>query len=820
MENASVEYLPGNTAEWIRRSDYRVWNKLLSDAFFNDDRAGQLVYLDRDDSAFMKACEAFGLEPGNNAQVSLAESVRSILCWKTSQRSTFAEFDMMTKQWLTERRTALRNKLEVEPPPHVALLMLLSIAAESMGAPSGKDEPHTGGYYAQLEKLLRIPKGEGARLRTSFAESSEAYWEALNVWLEDFAGNRGLPSAYALMYRYVGLPISQALIRDTERRNLEKFFDEQGFVAGSAVSHSEMQNSLDIWIHSSGGGANTALRKIWSTSGNQSRVTDLALAQFAAWNGPTGGEKDGHPQSRSARCLLTWRSERKFLKSTSKFGLVVMQGVAQNASGTVEAENGTNYDVQFRPTGNNTFGVSFGEQDVAAISLIGGDVKITTSENKVLRRIPKNVVLFARDVLTASYVEVDRSLAGAESRILIQHSEKLEAEVDRILEDAARPGYRKIVGGTSEGIPNGWTAYLEVMFLRSPSPEIRLDRDLAAFQPRLTTQMAVHGGLRLPGRTNRWSAAAPLTLVITSDEDERVDLYRVERDPDSLRNIEVNVGSGLQPPLELLVGELSGGCSDFSLSLRRNGNTLQNMKIRLRGSGLASAENALEPRGLAHGVGTPLWPLTAMAGSDIATGWIEGTTIESEPIEIAVDALAVPAQITWNSMLTGMRTRQKLRLPGPAVDSCIMTGLHKFQLPMFDGKYPKAPWMYGECSGCGMSKRFPTRIKQVQKAEGQALNVRKVLPVLNPKSIDTDWVAVLDALVFLGHGTRREFSVLARQIEDSALFERQLLNSLEALSFLELERDEQLEVKSWEVVYKGIAGLENGSWLPAGSWTE
>lgn len=823
MGDTSLGLMAGSAPAVGKPASYKDWNDALANAFFGPERSGQLVYLDHDDEAFTRAYTSLALETDEEAVESLAAAVGSQLCWASSYRATFAEFDMLNRRWIYHRLASLRNNKNVGAPPIVALLMLLSIAAESMGAQNTKGEQSNGSYYSQLEKLLGISKLEGARLHQSFMESSEAYWEALSVWLEDHAGDKGLPSAYALMHRYVGLPISQALIRDTERRNLEKFFDEQGFVAGSAVAHAEMQAALDIWLHAAGGSANQALRKIWAATGNQSRVTELALAEFAAWEGPIGQHIGERASARSQRCLLTWRTERKFLSSISKFGLVVMQGAHTGGSGTIEAEDGSAFEVSFRPAGNSTFGVSFGVQEIEPQSLFGSEVRITTSDAQVLRRIPKNVVIFTRDALTASFVEVDRVMAGVETRILVKDVKELPTQVESILTDAAQPGFSSSVGGGKDGTPAGWVAYTDVTFLRSPASELVQPLELAAFQPRMTTQMSLQGGLRLPGRTRRWSALAPLTLVITSDEDTHVDLYRVDRDPKTLRANDVPIHKDLKLPAELAVNDLSDGETDFTLSLRKKNSTstLQNLSIKLRGAEIGEVNSSNEARALAHAVGTPLWPLTTVEDSDDATGWVMGVSVDAPPFENPSDPPVVPTKIRWSGPQNVARAKQKLSLPGPAADSCIITGSHRFVFPTFDGKRPKTPWMYGVCSGCGASKRQPTQIKNAEKSaiHNAPAPTRNRLPEPVQKPQLPELTAFLDALIYLGSGTRRDFSVLARQVEDSALFERQLLMTLESSAFLEVERNSDMEVMAWESAYHGIAGLDDGAWMLAGPWT-
>lgn len=801
-------------------ADYMDWNAALASAFFNSQRSGQLVYLDKDDAAFEAAYTSLGFESESDAMSSLATAVCNKLCWYQTGRSAFAEYDMLTKRWIYERNVARAQKKPVKAPPHIALLMMLSIAAERMQSSTTGKTVGEGSYYVQLERALQVPSKESKRLRGSFMESSEAYWEALSVWLEDHSGMRGLPSAYALMFRYVGLPISQALIRNTERRNIDRFFDEQGFIAGSSMSHAEMFAALDIWLTSTGGTANTALRQIWAMTGNQDRVTELALAQFSVWDGPFVRNIGGSSSSRGGRCLLTWRSERKFLTSVSKFGLVVTQGVPEDSLGSILAEDGSKYSVSFRPAGNNTYGVNFDGHVIEAQSLVGSSVVITTSEEHELRRVPKSIAIFARDALTASYVEVDRTVTGTETRILVKDDEILTGTVERILKDAAEPSYRIMLGGGKEGIPAGWVAFVDVSFLRAPNPELVKHAEVSAFQPRLATQMTLQGGLRLPGRTRRWSSAAPMSLVITSDENEAVDLYRIDRDPESLRTTDVLVREGVLPPLKFDLHKLAGGKSDFSLSLRRKSRILQNMQIKLRGTDMEDGPEQEDLRSIAHAVGTRLWPLTAVEDSDEATGWVMGTTVDARAFDQKDESGFVPSKLSWAGPKRYGKSRTKLRLPKPGQESCIITGKHRFIYPTFDGRYPKTPWMYGECDVCGMSRRSPTRIKSAVKRPIDQEVKRKPLAKVSGSNPTIDLRVLLDVMIYLGGGSRQDFSTLARQLEDSALFERQLLMSLESLAFIEVERDQNLEIVSWESAYQCISGLEDDSWVLTGPWSE
>lgn len=197
-----------------------------------------------------------------------------------------------------------------------------------------------------------------------------------------------------------------------------------------------------------------------------------------------------------------------------------------------------------------------------------------------------------------------------------------------------------------------------------------------------------------------------------------------------------------------------------------------------------------------------------------------GSAISAPEYKREIPLVEVPRKSSWTGPKTFGKGRAILQLPRPGEKSCIETGGHRFQLPEFNGKFPKTPWMYAHCEMCGLSKRYPTRIRDARKKEFVDNRTRQRLPRMSATPSIPNIGALLDALNFLGAGTRKDFSVLARQLEDSALFERQLLMSLEALAFIEVERDESMEPVAWESVYQGIAGTDNGEWLLTGPWSD
>lgn len=786
---------------------YSRWNTALAQAYFVEDNAGKLVYLDKDDEAFVAAATSLGTAV-DEAPAALAAAVRERLHWKRSGTPIFTWFDYETEQWL-----ARRNRSDGKPtePPHIALLTVFSIAAETMGNMSGgRQSGNEAGFYAQLENLLSIPAEESLRLRSAFRASTEAYWEALALWLEEHDGALGLPSAYALTHRYVGLPVSQALVRETERRNLRRMFEEQGLLPGSVLSHSEMFGALDVWIRSARTSANAAMIKMWGNSDTRDRITDIAVAELAAWDGP-GNDGIGETHNAHAkRCFITLREKRKGLGTVFQLGLLVNLQVASEEEAILTGEN-NDIPVVLRHNSPGRAGVDFGPAVPEYASFLEGLVSITTASGLTIRRFPKNVLILSRDPVTERYMETDRIMPGTPARILVRLESGLADAVERIIIDSAQPGYVRHPEN-SAGIPQGWIIFDRVQIVRSPAAALTASKELAGFELRLSSQMTLTGGLKLPGRIARWSSLSPLQLVITSEDEGHFDLVATTLKDESLQAQEIVLKSAIRAPYAVMVADLDIDREDFTLSLRAGKRTLQSLAVKLRDS-TSTRLLAAEPfRYLCRDFMNPMWPITAVPNNAAEHIGIDGLLIDGD-VRQAREVPYLKAG-TWKERRVERPRGTLVRLAPPGPTSCLVTGRHRFVFPTFHGGWPQTNWMYGECEQCHLSHRAPTRPKQRVQRTTPSSQVQ-LPPLLDT---ETNWEALMDALAYIGSGTIKEFSVLARQLEDTAFFEKYLISSLEALAFIEVERNESHLITHWEVAASSIGGLSDGSWMLAGLW--
>src|SRR5699024_8853135 len=136
----------------------------------------------------------------------------------------------------------------------------------------------------------------------AYREVAEPLWGALNRWLADLDGARGLPTAFTLSHRYVGLALSQALVRRADRQRLLAFFRKFDLAPGSDFPPGELEVLLDTWINEVPSPATRSLERLWAKTAVRERVAQAAAVALANWDGVI---EDVETATRSGKILLT-----------------------------------------------------------------------------------------------------------------------------------------------------------------------------------------------------------------------------------------------------------------------------------------------------------------------------------------------------------------------------------------------------------------------------------------------------------------------------------------------------------------------------------
>ena len=189
---------------------YEEWNEAVCDCFTRRAVPGSLVYLNVDD-ALVETLAA-------NQGVAREEAVS---CFVDAIREKLRE----GRAWGNEvSLSSLAGRDENDRPRCAAFLAATVLAATRMG-----DDMNPLNYFGQLRTLLRFP-GEG-RLRgmEDGSESEEPLWQE---WALFLAKKNLLSSAKAGAggpTTYINYPISQTLLRHTDREKLKSVFNEAAF---------------------------------------------------------------------------------------------------------------------------------------------------------------------------------------------------------------------------------------------------------------------------------------------------------------------------------------------------------------------------------------------------------------------------------------------------------------------------------------------------------------------------------------------------------------------------------------------------------------
>ncbi len=243
-------------------------------------------------------------------------------------------------------------------------------------------------------------------------------------------------------------------------------------------------------------------------------------------------------------------------------------------------------------------------------------------------------------------------------------------------------------------------------------------------------------------------------------------------------------------------------------------NPIQQASIRLRSSKEVDGAWERAPR-LVYKLADPRGVVSASEASDDEEWFVDGMTAEGgSAVEPSIRATGKVIWITARPAIN----RAKIQIGAPDPSSCIVTGAHHIDLPIFYGLKKGVKFIDGECRSCGLVKRHPSwPTKKRKKIDiNDVVDLRDLGPI-EPRT-SADWDAALDALMHLGGGPISSLESIARQLEGSLLFVDSFIRHLEALGHIAVERDELWRAIRWEISPSCLAEMSAGSYRFTGFW--
>lgn len=797
---------------------YDQWNAVLARSLFGPDMAEVPAYIDVSDDVLASCARDLGLDPAV-ALSSLADAVSQTFQFEQGERALSAHTRRL-KYWRKQQvsssgRRSKRQNEDPEPPPVIALLAMCVVAASRMG------EDHSlaaSAYYPRLNQVLGLDEAQSKKVRTDFPVT-ETYWRALNEYLEGLEGVHGLPTAYSLGHRYVGIPQSQALVRAHDRSKLPAFFRLFGLVPRAELIPADIERLLDAWINTNPSPVSVNLRNLWKGGKARERIAGVAAVELAHWDGTFASKDSGITDVGDVRLTSVVRQQfgsrsielsfaARFPNSEGITALEIVSGENQPSIGVIPAAGS-----RVRPRPGSRL-----DPDSVVCAIL--EVRDPATAVQISRR-PRRIVPLRRDDLVGIDVEIDKVQLADDVSLLVQDDPKLLDAVFGIVGTYGRAGkvYRSVAHEAGEvltGLPAGWVLIDDVQLYSVPENVNRLE--LQVLVPQTTAQMNFAGGLRLPGKIRKWSSLDPpeiraavvgaevMSIAVWDLADERVLLERWTDD----------VSAMVRPLVDL---ELADG--DYEVELEVNGSPVSVSTLRLRSAETPDMVSWETCASLNYEVDSgPMGALSAVEAAEhghvLVDGlWAVGHT--DQPSEV----LPVIIGQSWAAKKSGSRTVVAPIVLGLAdPKSCVVTGSHYLvDYPVWMGGKARGE-IQGRCKHCGLTKSSPASPKWAKRGEVAAAVPKFDLAAITAAdNLGATWDHCLDALVHVGGGSIGAFERIASQAEGSSLFADQFLRTLEGLGHVDVRRDERLQALEWEANPAFIAETAGGKFVLAGVWS-
>lgn len=808
----------GTTGAW---TIYDEWNGVLADALFAVDASGLPVYIDVSEELLGSCASRIGLDPVD-AVSSLAKAVAGTLHFERGVKA-FSGHARRLATWRREhlsqtgQRTKRTSEAEPSPPPIVGVLVLSVVAAARMGEDQSMA---ANAYYPKLHQLLGVD-GADARKVTGDFPVTEAFWRALNEYLEMLEGERGLPTAYALGHRYVGIPQSQALVRAHDRARLPVFFRLFGLVPRSEMIPDDVERLLDVWISSTPCPVSTNLRNLWRRGKARERIAGVVAVELALWDGALAASDSGIDGAGDLRLTAVVRQqfggrsvELSFaarLPGSDNIPALEIASAAESPSIGVVPAPGS----RVRPTPGSRLDAS---------SLVSAVLEVADpSRDVAVSRRPRRVVPLRRDDLLAAAVEIDRVQLADDFSLLVQDDPKLLPVVLALLTRHGRHGRicRSSQQEGSEvlnGLPEGWVLIEDAQIYSVPQDVARLE--LQVLVPQTTAQMNFAGGLRMPGKVRKWSSLNPpeIRAAVIGAETMSIAIWDLGEERVLLEKWTDQVSAMVRPLHDL---DLADG--DYEVELEVNGEVISVSTLRLRSADTPDLISWETCARLNYELGdSARGAVSAIEGAKDGEVVVDGLAAYGST-QVSVSQVPIRAGQSWASRKSGDRVAVAPVVLGVAdAQSCVVTGRHYTEYPTYMGGRTRGV-IHGVCKHCGLTKTSPAspRWKRSRGDEPRPA-LRFDLPDIGETSTrarSASWDNCLDALIHVGGGSIESLDRIASQVEGSSLFTDQFLRTLEGLGHIDVRRDDSLLPAEWEANPPYAAETSSGAFVLAGVWS-
>jgi hypothetical protein len=790
------------TFDWER---YSRWNSAIARVVYAGTNAGQPVYLDAEDDV-LDAIRDLAEPEATSARAGLVQAVGDVLLLNEGPAAMLRGLLERLERWE-------QGDLE-DPPPTLGLLAVMSLAAENMRDGGGKA---ANNFYGRLAELLDLDGEQSKRFMRAYWRSfngrptSDVLWGSLNLWLELHEGNRGLVTAYANRQAHIGLPMSQALVRQVDREKFRSMFALYGLAPHSSLPPVEMAEVISDWMSHVPCPASNQLERLWKGDDEmRARIVGVAQLTLEAWDGTAAevvGARGGAARRRDA---VRFRATiGTFPRKQLVLTLVMPASPSDEGEslGVVDAEGAVLSDLDVVPVASGWTGLA-DPSEIDTGSFLSGVTRLRrarTSDD--LCRRPRRVVPLRYDHLLNGYLECERLNLGEDS-LLIVHADAAPG-TERVLKASARVGYTRY--DELAGLPEGWVLFDGVQILAPVPAELVQHLDLNPLQPLSSSQAALHGGSTLPGNIRKWSSFGAPELRVSVDEGSSVAATVASVRPLTSPAPEPTSRTTDEPVLIWDLSDLHLPDGDYEVAITVDGSsTGRPLVMRLRSADHPALLVAGDEGPLVHDPDEPGFGLLASRSRGARAFWVAADG--RHPLQDVGAETVVPGWVeARQSAASPYRVSTAVSIPGPQSGSCMLTGAHLMQIETVYPGRTASKLMAGVCSHCGIVKRYPTRgrrkrHRKPRESAGPQFDPAVIAPVR--ARAEVDWRVGLDSLSHLQLGPISSLDRIAAQVDSTGLFADTFTRRLEVLGHIEVKRHSRsVAPTAWSVNPPTLVGL-------------
>lgn len=810
--------------DWER---YEAWNQGIAEVVYPPSAAGRPAYLDLEEDV-LAAIKNIVEPEVPDARTALVAVVIATLNFQYGPSRLLHQHLSRLDSWYREF-DHWNDVSDVTPPPVLALLSVFSLAAEEMHEGEGMA---ANNYYGRLREVLGLTETQLNTLRNSYRRlwnnnpASLELWGALNFWLEILEGTRGLPTAYTSdgEFAHVGLPLSQALVREADRKKFYEMFSVYGLPPRSVLSVADMVNNIDEWASQIPCPLSNSLERIWKRSrATRWRIAEVACQVLKTWEG-SDGTLNRNSVYRPNDNLKINAMLRNFPKTSLSLNLVIP--VVELADTFLQFQTIDGRTVQLVFVNASSSWSALADPSILDFgAFLSCEINMLDYEdNSFYKRRPKRIVPLRRDDLLQSYVETERLQMGESSMLIVD--ERIADKVTDFLRHIARPGFRSFKSDQLYGLPEGWLLFAEVQILSSvPIGALKGKLiDLNVLQPMSTGSANLEGGLKLPGNISKWSSYSPPEIRASFDNALSIEakivcnraLVDLKPQPQHIR---VD-GSVLIWNLADL--DLSDG--DYRVKIQSQGEEQkEELTVRLRTADNPSVQVKGESSLPIHDTNAPGFALLTSQGT-------EGFQCVPDEPAISLPSNTDPLVVGWyeerKQDLTEPPTAVTPIAPATSEHQCLLKGAHHM---MIEQEFRGMDSVEGVCKYCGFTKRYPTR-KGLRKGYLKRDKLKRQTPIrysVSPefavsslptiRSERVNWQVAFDAVCHVGSGNVSSLERIANATEVSGPFASDFIRRLSALGHIEVSIDPRtMKPKTWAVNSPVLVGIENGDYALVG----